>query len=276
MTANKEFMKPTDFFKHIKSEIHNPNRRIEQLDLEEVNSIDEYMIKIESYRKNERGDELIFRGQRSLDWSLLPKICRDRIHFDSTDIEKRMLEDFKNIIKIKHKTIFESYTNDWEYLALAQHYGMTTRFLDWTYNSLTALWFACFDKHGKYHTNDNAVVYLYYSDNDDSINPMISNPFEVESYKIYKPIQGGENARSNSQSALFTIHTFNSELKEFPVFDDYNKINKKIIRLIIKSDVIPKLINELIEIGYTHSKIYPDLDGVCKEVEWKYNKILKE
>ena len=61
---------------------------------------------------------------------------------------------YKNILPFERNSLrmIQSYVNangnysDWDLITLAQHYGVATRFLDWTSNSLVALWFALNEK----------------------------------------------------------------------------------------------------------------------------------
>jgi hypothetical protein len=112
-------------------------------------------------------DELLFdrpyyRGQSKRfceGYPLIPSIGRyDHLKTKGTadfyDFECRILDTFANHVvgQVSHLP-----RNEWEYLALAQHHGLPTRFMDLTTNPLVALYFAC--RNAKART-DSAVYVL--------------------------------------------------------------------------------------------------------------------
>ena len=88
-----------------------------------------------------------FRGQMKLvsaGDSLKPSIGRcgglgEKPLRERDELEHNVLEVFRNhlVTHVQHLP-----RNDWEVLAIAQHHGIPTRFVDWTENPLVALYFA--------------------------------------------------------------------------------------------------------------------------------------
>lgn len=104
-----------------------------------------------------------FRGQakRIQDgYSLIPSLGRYEqlkklTPIELRDIEKKVLTTFSNHV-IAHVNHIPR--TDWEMLALAQHHGLPTRFMDWTTNPLVALYFATRDIGND--SKDSAVYVL--------------------------------------------------------------------------------------------------------------------
>lgn len=148
----------------------------------EIESFDEYLNTIHSElgQNGEGKRRLYFRGQskRATEgYPLTPSVARYK-HLGTLSLPEReqkeceVLETFSNhlLTYVQHRP-----QTAWEELAIAQHHGLPTRFMDWTTNPLVALYFAVRNTSGR--SADSAVYVL------------ISNP------KRYADLKRGQAAQ---------------------------------------------------------------------------------
>ncbi|MCB9638669.1 MAG: FRG domain-containing protein [Myxococcales bacterium] len=77
-----------------------------------------------------------FRGLSQTDYQLETTLMR--LQGDFTALEHHLLRNFR---KYAHRSVVEQ-DSVWNWLSIAQHYGLPTRLLDWTYSPFVALHFA--------------------------------------------------------------------------------------------------------------------------------------
>jgi len=202
----------------------------------------------------------LFRGQSS-NFPLLPSIARIKPDFDSTNVEIEMLEDLKrrSSLLIKHPL-----ATDWEWLVLAQHFGLRTRLLDWTSNPLVALWFAC---SNHVHVKSSSYVYMLSANNNMLINTNES-PFKTARTRILRPSLNNE--RIVSQSGWFTAHKFSSKVKKFVSLETNIETKQQIAEIEIPSKFKNEFLEKLSIFGVNNRTVFPDLVGLCYHLNWKY------
>jgi len=148
----------------------------------EIDNFDEYLNTIhKELGQNDEGKRrLYFRGQSKLaaeGYPLTPSVARYK-HLASLtmpDLEQKeceVLETFSNhlLTYVQHRPL-----SAWEELAIAQHHGLPTRFMDWTTNPLVALYFAV---RNAMDMTKNSAVYV-----------LISNPKRYADLKRGKAVQ---------------------------------------------------------------------------------------
>lgn len=117
----------------------------------------------------EKVNHLWYRGHGSTKYKLLPSAMRKwgksaHSRKDLRDHLRAAFEEFKFRLDDASEKIDTSSYTACDHLALMQHYGVPTIYLDWTENAITALYFALeayIDPHkDSEKNNDDAVLYI--------------------------------------------------------------------------------------------------------------------
>lgn len=195
--------------------------------------------------------ECIFRGQ-SVQGNLLPGIARKNPKVDTTAIEKKMLSELSRL-----GASFLPDTSQIELMVRAQHYGLKTRLLDWTPNSLAALWFAC----SSAGTDDAYVYALEVSDLLFDSEDYLVDPFATRQTRAFWP--RFNNARISAQNGLFTLHRFNQR-NGFVPLEKNALMRKRLHEFVIAGAQKIEILYSLERHGVSARTIYPDMEGLCQ------------
>lgn len=195
-----------------------------------------------------------FRGHSSSEYKLIPSIGR-LFQEGKEDIMKQYEQAIFNDFKRKYSMFTDVRPkNDKEFLFLAQHYGLPTRLLDWTYNPLVALYFSCcsnFDKDGMVFQSAPFSMRVFNED--------IDNILTFPDKTLLLP--NITDVRYKNQNGLFVLYPE-------PWKENFEHIsNKYIIPAKHKKDIL----NKLYKIGITRSFIMPSLDSLCKDIAYMHN-----
>jgi hypothetical protein len=231
------------------------------------------MEQIKSHNKKDGNNaDLVFRGQ-SIDRPLLPKLARIDLKGDIANMEKLMLNEFKRgslpLTEFKPE-------NNWDWLALAQHHGLPTRLLDWSYSALAAMYFAVEkpaqkNDEGKF---ENGVVWILSALVDDfRANTETTDPLSNKITKVFRSTV--VSRRISAQAGIFTVHKINKEGRMIK-FETNREFKDKLTKAIIPHEQFASIRKQLHVLGVNHATIYPDIDGFCRHLEWRYSKYADE
>ena len=189
-----------------------------------------------------------FRGQADAKWKLIPQAGRKK-----NKNHDNYIENFNQWLM--HTVAYQpdlAQKTELEITAIAQHHGLATCLLDWTFNPMVALYFACYCSDNKNKKNTDGAVYCYRPP---------STILRGETHAIAQSechgfgfIPMAISTRILNQKAAFTIHmppnkTLHSK-----------KIKKE--KLIIPSKLKIKIIKMLDYYGINHATLFPDMDGL--------------
>lgn len=223
-----------------------------------------------------------FRGQAEEDWPLLPKAYRNEFYLPGSTDKDDDLTRFERWCNQAIAFDLNFPSAYLERLALAQHYGLATRLLDWTANAAVALYFASEYPFAKNETNQNGTakikdgaVYLYRKPlkADDLLANVKTSEYlrNDRNLLFYRPRL--VNRRILAQDGEFTIHPDKKHLEaqKFTQKAAKTAVEGTVIKLCVPSGKKVNLQNELRVIGIHARTLYPDLEGLAKSTNWQTN-----
>lgn len=229
---------------------------------------------------------LAYRGVDNASFDLETSLMRIK----NPTMETHLLRNFKKY----SKTLLRDSQNVWELLSVAQHYGLPTRLLDWSFSPYVALHFATSDI-GRFHQNgaiwcldikkarqllpdlyegklNKEKSYVFTVDMLNEVeNPKgLSKEFDVEESLVKFDHSKEENDflvcleppsiddRIINQYAMFTVMS-NSNRSLSDLLKDYPDMYKKII---IPSALKLEIRDKLDQANINERMIYPGLQGI--------------
>jgi hypothetical protein len=246
------------------------------VELDRITSVKQFMMLVSDL--NAEGKQLWFRGARKASYHLEPSLYRHPKVKDPNkliELEWELLSDFRHRAPPFVRSLP---TLDLEILFLMQHFGVPTRLLDWTENPLVALFFAL--------ENDDAAVWVL---DPVELNKRALNNREGSDKIVggnfsdlggYHPSEEGRKVHMKHPIAVYGIHNsqrivaqrggfvlFGKRTEPMDLQPEISGAGGVVRKIPIAREVKREAFMELFNMGVSDSVIYPDLDGLGREIK---------
>ena len=236
-----------------------------------------------------RRDVGVYRGSSSAKNPLLTSLARlGGIHPPHTksDLEEHIL---RNYIRYSRPYLGTDPVNDWEHLVSAQHHGVPTRLLDWTYSPLIAAFFATrtlssgaerdravwrLDWKSLHQKFEFPGLSLLIKDLDE----LFGKDGHFTPWKLMR--RGAQrdfaclleppslDQRIVAQAAVFTLCS--DKTRPFDQFLDEHGLEDALTKYVIPAEEVGRMRDQLDLVGVDERRLFPDLDGVAAAIRRYY------
>jgi len=209
-------------------------------------------------------------------------------------MEQNLIKQFR---KYAHKHVVERDT-EWHWLSIAQHHGLPTRLIDWTYSPLVALHFATseIDKYG----SNGAIWKIDYSDahkilqtkQTTSLDTLGARIFNVDAlYETVTDLKSldGLHAKNFDVAVFFEPPAIDDRIvNQFAYFSALSdphlsmndwfkqphvKGNVNVVKIVIPYKLKWEIRDKLDQSNINERVLFPGLDGLCSWLKRHYKPI---
>jgi len=231
---------------------------------------------LESDFFNRPTTQLVFRGHRRYDWSLMPTLGRLTTNGIVTEeLAQAQLERFKRAVRgrLNHAAMVDE---DDELWSVGQHHGLMTPLLDWTYSPYVALFFAFHKDDSKEEAaNPYRSVYV--------LNKSFLTEREAETgIRLWEP-RRDDHGRLVNQAGLFTFSPTDAtienklanvladdeqfedeELRAASEDEQPDILARYICKIYIRNEERDACLRHLRRMNVHHASLFPDLLGASE------------
>jgi hypothetical protein len=237
----------------------------------------------------------VFRGMDVATWELESSLQRlsKKPATDTRLIERSLIRNFR---KYANAGTFDE-KSEWYVLAVAQHNGLPTRVLDWTFSPLVAAHFACGDD--RYKTDDGVIYCLHAGmlrDLNEQNNSgagslrgiawvydtrLLEKSFvdlaSLDSSLLDGPLMllwepPSLDSRIANQSGLLSLMNSTDESQNDFLVKHSAGSPGLVLRIVIKASAKSEIRDMLDQNGISERTIYPGLPGLCSWLKRYYGK----
>lgn len=236
-----------------------------------------------------RRDSGVYRGVADVSWPFLTSL--DRLGGTNPPHTKAGLEEhiLRNFIRYSrpHFTTFPD--TEWELLVAAQHHGLPTRLLDWTYSPLVAAHFATSERqenvdrviwrldwkmmHQAFGFPELALLIqdldtVFGTDGHFTPWKLFRNESHLKDFAcLIEP--PSLDARIVAQSAAFTLCS--DKTQSFDRFLAQHGLESALTKIVIPASEVQRIRDQLDMVSISERHLFPDLDGVAAEMRRYYS-----
>jgi hypothetical protein len=234
-------------------------------------------------------DSGVYRGAADAAWPLLTSL--DTLGgvppaHGKADLEEHIL---RNFIRYSRPFFPAPPVNDWEILIAAQHHGLPTRLLDWTYSPMVAAHFATIERdagadRAVWRLDWKAVHHFFQLPERALLIQDLEGIFGQERaftpWALFEPRTRERqfacmieppslDARIATQAATFTLCSDNRQ--SFDSFLEAIGLRSALTRFVIPARDVGRLRDQLDLVGVDERRLFPDLDGLADYLRRYYS-----